>query len=323
MQPTAAQATTSERRRLDPQLRETLRQLRGGVRGRFFARKLAACLALTGGAGWLALQHELWLRVAGIVLLGCMFAHAAELQHETLHNLAYRSKRANKLAGIALGLPMLVSFTAYRVAHLRHHRDLGTPANREFFDYGNQYGDGGRRSPVKVVLAWLVRFSMIYHYGQFAANLARSLAGRDIPGETAHTSRSIRREYLITLAFLVSLALISVASGELVIVWLWLLPLLLVAAPLHALIELPEHYRCDTLDRSPLVNSRTIRSNRMATWFTNGNNFHVEHHLAPNLPIDQLPGLHRAVRDRLRYFHSGYTSYFRALIRGAAPGDGE
>jgi fatty acid desaturase len=317
VQPTAAQATTPERRWPDPEIRDTLRQLRSGVHGRFFTRKLAACVVLTGGGVWLALQPALWLRVGGIVLLGCMFAHAAELQHEALHNLAYRGKRANKVVGIALGVPMLVSFTAYRVAHLRHHRDLGTPKNREFFDYGNQYGGDGRQPPPRVALTWLVRFSMVHHYGQFAANVARSLVGKDIPGENPHNSRAIRHEYLITVGFLLSLVLISVATVQPVIVWLWLLPMLLVAAPLHALIELPEHYRCETLDRSPFVNSRTIRSNRIATWFTNGNNFHVEHHLAPNLPIDQLPSLHLAVRDRLRYFHTGYLSYFGALLKGA------
>ena len=52
------------------------------------------------------------------------------------------------------------------------------------------------------------------------------------------------------------------------------------------------------------------------TWFTNGNNFHVEHHLMPNLPIERLPDLHSEVRERLRYLEPGYVHYFRQLIRG-------
>jgi fatty acid desaturase len=52
------------------------------------------------------------------------------------------------------------------------------------------------------------------------------------------------------------------------------------------------------------------------TWFTNGNNYHVEHHLMPNLPIERLADLHAEVRDQLLYYQPGYLKYFRDLIRG-------
>jgi len=78
---------------------------------------------------------------------------------------------------------------------------------------------------------------------------------------------------------------------------------------------LPEHHRCDALDQNIFVNTRTIRSNWLATWFTNGNNYHVEHHLMPNMPIERLPELHACVRGQIRNFHPTYISYFRSLLR--------
>lgn len=317
MRPPGSRTTAPDSPQADDagEVRKLLKELRSEVRGRVFTGKLVLWLALTSAGILLALQGAWWARVVGVVLSGCMFAHAAELQHEALHNLAYRNRRLNRVVGVVLGLPMLISFTAYQVTHLRHHRDLGTPENREFFDYGNQYGTSGQRSRLGSIASWCVRFSMVHHYAQFARTLGRSVLGRDIEGERPTTSRRIRREHLVMFAALLALAVLSILLDRAVVVWAWLLPLVLVAAPVHSLIELPEHYRCETLNRSPFVNTRTIRSNRVMTWFTNGNNFHVEHHLMPNLPIQRLPELHTAVQDRLRYFHPSYRDYFSKLIR--------
>ncbi|MFD9903059.1 fatty acid desaturase family protein [Streptomyces sp. NPDC059063] len=298
------------------EIRAALKHLRTEPRGWVFSLKFALCALLTAIGVLVVLQPEWWWRATGIVLIGAMFAHAAELQHETLHNLAYRSRRANAVTGIILGLPMLISFAAYKAAHMRHHRDLGTPMNREFFDYGDQYGTA-ERSKFRTAVDWTVRFTMAHHYALFAANLGRSLLGREFEGESVRVSRRIRRDHFLALGALLALSALSWSLDSAVVVWVWLLPLALVAGPVHAFIELPEHYGCETLNRDPFANTRTIRSNRVLTWFTNGNNFHVEHHLMPHLPLERLPALHSEVQDRIRYFNRGYLDYFGKLLRGA------
>lgn len=294
-------------------IRRSLRHLRSGVSNRVFAAKLLLCCVFIGGGAALAIRHELWERIAGVVLLGCMFAHASELQHQTLHGLGFRGRRANTAAGIALGVPMLVSFAAYRAAHLRHHRDLGTPWNQEFFDYGDQYGADGEGPGLRRLLGWLARFAMIYFWRGFAENVVRTLRGKNFEGESVTTSRRIRRDYYIILAVIAGMVGLSVAVNPLLIVWTWLAPLVLVTAPVHAAIELPEHFRCETSTEDPFANTRTIRSNRLMMWFTNGNNFHVEHHLVPNMPIERLPAVHREVRSHLQFFNPTYLDFFLSL----------
>ncbi|MEI5100725.1 GNAT family N-acetyltransferase [Streptomyces sp. PmtG] len=296
------------------ELRAALKHLRTEPRGWVFSLKLALCATLTAIGVVAVVQPEWWWRATGVVLIGCMLAHAAELQHETLHNLAYRSRRANTVTGVILGLPMLISFAAYKAAHMRHHRDLGTPMNREFFDYGDQYGTE-RRSTFRRGVDWAVRFTMVHHYALFVANLGRSLAGREFSGESVRVSRRIRRDHFLALGALLGLGGLSLALGSALVLWVWLIPLVLVAGPVHALIELPEHHGCETLNRDPFANTRTIRSNRLLTWFTNGNNYHVEHHLMPNLPLERLPVLHSEVHDRIQYFHRGYIAYFSTFVR--------
>jgi fatty acid desaturase len=316
MEPIPAQDSVQDRPLGRPEVRATVKHLRTEVNDGVFLLKLGVCAALAALGAFLALQPPLGERIAGVAVLGCVFAHAAELQHQTLHGLGLRNRRANAAIGVVLGVPMLISFAAYRATHLRHHRDLGTAANREFFDYGEQYGSRSPRSKPANALLWLLRFSMVRHYASFAAGLLRALRGRELPGETASTSRRIHRDHLVILATVLAVAGWSAAAGSPVLLWIWALPLLVVAGPVHAAIELPEHFRCETLSRDPFANTRTIRSNRLMTWFTNGNNFHVEHHLMPNLPIERLPDLHGEVRDRLRYVEAGYYRYFRNLIQG-------
>lgn len=299
-----------------PQVRQTVKHLRTEIVGTVFVLKLVLCAAIAALGAFLALGEPIAARIVGTILLGLMFAHAAELQHQALHGLGLRNRSMNAASGIILGIPMLISFSAYRATHLRHHRDLGTPANREFFDYGDQYGQRADRSKAAVAFSWALRFSMLRHYLAFGGSALRAVRRKDFDGETASTSRRIRRDHYVILATLAAAIAWSAAAGSLAVVWVWLIPLVLVAGPVHAAIELPEHFRCETLNEDPFANTRTIRSNRLMSWFTNGNNFHVEHHLMPNLPIERLPDLHAEVRGRLIHYQPGYFKYFRDLIRG-------
>ncbi len=294
--------------------------LRRAADGRAFTMKLTALSTLTGFGMFLTLTHLLWARLLGTLLVGVMFAHALELQHETLHGIAFRSRRRNVAAGVLLGAPMLVSFAAYQAAHLRHHRDLGTPNNKEFFDYGDQYGTEPG-SALRRAGRWVYRFSMVAHYRQFLICAARVVGGRPLPGQSPVTERRVKRDHFVILTLLLAVTVVSVASHSLAVVWAWLLPLAVVAAPAHALIELPEHFRCDTGTPDVLANSRTIRSNRFMAWLTNTNNFHVEHHLVPDLPFSHLAKLHGVLAPHARHVQPTYHAFFRGLLAGDRRGD--
>jgi len=248
--------------------------------------------------------------ILGTLVVGAMFAHGVELQHQTLHYTAFRSRRLTEIVGVILGLPMLVSFAAYQASHMRHHRDLGTEANTEFFNYGDQYG-AGTLSAVKAAL-W--RFTMIAHYGNAVLAIYRALLGRPFPGERANIGRKMRRDYLIMLAAFGLLIVICLLTHRPTALRLWLLPLLLVAGPLHALVEMPEHYQCNTNSREVFENTRTIRANGFLTWFTNGNNFHVEHHLLPNLGVERLQELHERIAPDIAHLHTTYYAFFREAL---------
>src|SRR3989338_1170387 len=105
------------------------------IKSYVFVLKLAALVGLSVTGFLLASTSNGLSSVFGIVLLGAMFAHAVELQHQCLHYTAFQSRGMNRIIGILLGLPMLTSFHAYRRSHLDHHRNLGTPGDTPFFNY--------------------------------------------------------------------------------------------------------------------------------------------------------------------------------------------
>lgn len=275
-----------------------------------FGMKLFIYLVCIAYGVALALSSFLVCKVLGIFMLGALFAHGVELQHQVLHNQGFRNRTLNEAVGVLLGIPMLVSYAGYQASHLRHHRLLGTPENKEFFDYGDQYG----LSRIGTVLLWAKRFLMPAHHASFLKNLFRALTGQAIPGEDISVSKRICRDHLIMAGSIGLLVALSILTAPLLIALVWVVPLVLVAAPIHALIEMPEHYQCDVTSTNTFSNTRTIKSNAVMTWFTNGNNFHVEHHYMPGLPIDRLHDLHSVIAKDIPHYYDSYRDFYYDLL---------
>jgi fatty acid desaturase len=280
---------------------------------RVFLGKLIILGILAAAGVTLALQAQLIPVVLGVVLLGAMFTHAVELQHQCLHHSAFRRAGSHRLVGFPLGVPLLVIYSHYRTRHLQHHRNLGTENDTEFFGFDTR---------AEITVPHLLRG--LFDYGRIVVVLSetcRAVSGRwhyergDVP-QRVH--RQIVTEHVIVGALVVGAVAAALAGYWQYPLRLWLLPLL-VAVPMHFLVELPEHILCDTDTTDVLRNTRTIRGSRLSTWFTNGNNLHVEHHAAMNVPINRLPARHPEVAERAKHVQRNYLSFYRLLwkaVRG-------
>ncbi len=282
-----------------------------------FALKFVFYAALLWLGGELVMSAALWKEVTGVILLGAIFAHGVELQHQVRHAQGFRNGYLNDMVGVVLGLPMLVSYADYKSSHLHHHKYLGTPENREFFDYGDQYGSLTLRS----VSGLITRLFMFQHYFRFVKNVAIVFSRRQYPNSSPNVSKQIVRDYLVMLSMIIIFAVITYFFGWKPVLMLWILPMSLIAAPVHALIEMPEHFRCDLESTDCFANTRTIKSNAFMNWFTNGNNYHVEHHLMPGLPIDRLYELHAKIHSRYKYYNVSYREFYFNLLHFRARGE--
>lgn len=274
-----------------------------------FTGKLLVLAALITGGAILAVQASWTLAACGVALLAAAYTHAVELQHQCLHHSAFRNSRMHRLAGVPLGAPLLVSYSHYRVRHLQHHRFLGTPDDTEFFGFDT-------RKPLTIGALAKGMFDL----GRIAnvlRDIARCLTGRwqyDMGQIAPKSRRAIISEYRWFGIALVLLAAFSALGGGPLVLRLWLVPFV-VAMPLHFLVELPEHILCDTSSIDVLRNTRSITGSWITTWFTNGNNLHIEHHAAMNVPINRLRERHGDVQEYAVNVQRTYLEFFAIVLR--------
>ncbi|MDQ4042068.1 MAG: fatty acid desaturase [Actinomycetota bacterium] len=263
-------------------------------------------------AGWVAIAMNLHLAVsaAAVVVIGLMYAHLVELQHECLHEHAFRGRQTNRIFGFLCGMFMFSSFSHYKYEHLRHHALLGRDENKEFFNYRFNRLD----SPLGFVRgAW--------HLGRYAdvmRHVARSLTGRPIEGvKRPTTNRRIKTEYRLFVALFAGAVAFTALTGDTLLLWAWLLPLLLVAEPMHFLIELPEHFGLNTQhDPSVLTNTRTVKAGPFLEWFTNGNNLHTTHHAHPGVPMENVPLLSVQILPHFEVVEDSYWTFYKKVVKG-------
>jgi fatty acid desaturase len=271
------------------------------------ALRVAILVALLAVGALLATAGNIVATAIGILLIGAMFAHALEIQHHCLHFSAFKSRRTNKIVGILLGLPTLTSFHAYRRSHLEHHRNLGTSADTPFFTYRFV-----AQPSISSLMYDLLGISHI------KASIAAILGNGDsrliaLPLGEEPSNDSEKFDYAMMGFLMVCACLTAMVLGPVIVLKLWILPFLLVAQPIHFLVELPEHIGCDEGTTDALRNTRTIIGSGFSRWFTNYNNMHVEHHFEPTLSMDQMPEVFAAISGQHKYIKQTYWEFYRSL----------
>jgi fatty acid desaturase len=282
----------------------------------FLSRFILYLALVVGLSAVILLSGSRLLAFLAMALLGLVYAHGVELQHQALHNTAFPSKFWNRVVGFFLGLPLLVSFSDYQYSHLRHHRLLGTEDDREFFNYGY-----GRLTTLKPLLAHLM---MLQHYRDVSVFIARALLGRTKPDTKPEAAVKIRTEYQWMGIFILAAIAWSAAFRSLALFEIWFVPLLF-GIPTHALIELPEHWGRDHGTLDVRANTRTIRTGPFGYWYTNGNNYHIEHHWLPSVPNDKLAYLHSQIDQEIEVdtYPAFFKRFFTELYRNTFTSKGQ
>jgi fatty acid desaturase len=249
---------------------------------------LAAIGMLVGG----------YVRPVGIAITAIALNTFPLLMHEGMHGVLFTNRRWNWIASVLLGATFLMSFTAYRVLHLRHHRYLGDPRDPD--DYHNY-----SRSRHMV---WFLHFVRLSCGSLLYVFLIPALAMK-------YGSRSQRRlvcvEYTILLG-IYSLLLRVFPLRELFLTWI--VPLLVVGT-LVAIRGFTQHGITEASD--PYLASRTMLPNRVLQFFLINENYHLEHHLFPEVPSYHLAELHQTIWPKLPRAVAGksYLAFLAAFLR--------
>ena len=259
-----------------------------------------------------ALGTMLWGHVAllSILITGVAVAQFSSLQHEALHGHPTRHALLNE----ALVFPSLAVFIPYRrfqQTHLQHHHD---PALTDPYD-----------DPESNYLDPAV-WPYLPHWVQLALRMNNTLLGRIGLGPFIGTyiffAKDVAKFRQGDPAIRTAWVLNLIGLGP-VLIWLhWVdMPLLAYVLAVYvgfALLKIRtflEHRAHDAARaRTVVVEDR----GPLALLFLN-NNFHVVHHMHPNVPWYKLPALYALRREHyLRrndgYVYQSYTEVFRRYL---------
>ena len=173
-----------------------------------------------------------------------------------------------------------MSFTAYQVMHLRHHKYLGDPRDPD--DYHNYTNSQ--------LVVWIMHFTRLVLGPLLYIFLIPIFA---IKYESSTERRRIFAEYALLLSFYASLL---IAVPGYILFWAWIAPLLIVGF-MTSIRGFTQHGLTDAHD--PYLASRSIYPNRVITFFLLNENLHLEHHLFPEIPSYNLQALNELISDRL------------------------
>lgn len=256
-----------------------------------------------GGAGLAAAGWGGWVSLAlGILLMGVAMNSLGILIHEGLHGLLARSRAANHFWSFLCGVPLLMSASAYRTTHTDHHFEFGRR-----LDYGTY-----RQHLGKPVLVWSAYLLQLF-FGSILYILLIPVLG--MRGSTLRVKLMIGVELALIAGFVVWLALTFPFQSLLIY---WLAPAVVMMA-LTNVRGLASHALGDVEDI--YLSSRTIRSSALVRFLFLHENYHLEHHLFPQVPSYHLQRAHELMWGRLprALYAPSYLQFlgefFRSLFR--------
>ncbi|HEY2015253.1 MAG TPA: fatty acid desaturase [Bryobacteraceae bacterium] len=266
------------------------------------AAEFAVFVSLAAMGFWLSIEARSLastpLLAAGILLTAAALNSFPLLMHEGMHGVLLRDRRWNWLVSVLLGSTFLMSFTSYRVMHIRHHRYLGDARDPD--DYHN-YSRSRR-------MVWFLHFVRLTVGPLLYLVLIPVLA---LKHGSAAQRKAILAEYAILFAIYSSLVR-RFPVRELFLVWF--VPLLLLGVFI-AIRGFTQHGITDASD--PYLASRTMLPNPVIAFFLLNENYHLEHHLFPEVPSYHLARLHELIWPKLPRAVAGksYLAFLAAFLK--------
>jgi fatty acid desaturase len=266
-------------------------------------------LVVTSGAlAWQSLG-TLWC-VPAFLLYGTIYAFAEAMEHELRHRTPFKSEWLNE------SVHWLICFMTWREqiysrwSHAQHHTythlTATIPADVEI---------AVRRPPSYLKLATdFLRVSHgIHHLGNIVLHslgiVSKSAKAVVPPSEY----RAMCRNSRIILVMYVAVAAWAVAAHSGLPVVFLLLPRSY-GAWLHELLAITQHTGLRENELDHRFSTRTIKLNRPLQFLYWNMNYHVEHHMFPNVPFHALPKLREAIEADLAPAYEGLFSAWGEIL---------
>lgn len=239
-------------------------------------------------------------QIIGTMMVAVALNAFVLLLHEGMHGVLLPGSMANRWLSVLLGATTAIGFTSYQVMHQRHHRYLGHPEDPD--EYQNYSG-----RPRVLLLMHLLRLAVGSLFYLFLIPVLSFRYGTPVE------RRRIVSEYLVLVVLYITLfCLVPLA----VLLQVWLIPVVITGWMVN-IRGFTQHSLSDVTD--PFLASRNVRTNRCVEFLMLNENYHLEHHLFPEIPSHHLPRLHCLLESRLPRVNevSGYLPFVVGFARQA------
>ncbi|WP_416137796.1 fatty acid desaturase [Halomonas sp. HK25] len=255
---------------------------------------LAKDYLIIGSCITLCLKVSWWFYPLAWLVIGSRQRGLANLLHSASHNTLARNRYWNLIAGTVLsGYLVGQKYVLYCYTHVtQHHGHLGDPIHDPDFQQHLAAGLYEKQTKAKFLWAYVVKALLGMKVPQYLRYVYRDRFMGQVPARYNNRIISHRTDtWLFTLIWVALLAA-SLLFG--VFHWLivfWLVPLVTSSMIVGWFIEMAEHFPLVRESRDRLYMTRNRNGNRFERFLTgvHHDNYHLEHHLNPNVPMWHLP----------------------------------
>jgi fatty acid desaturase len=268
-------------------------------------------LALVAASGALAYQSlgTAWVLPA-FLFYGTIFAFAEAASHELDHGTPFRSRWLNEVGAWIACFMMWREPVFGRYKHARHHTYtsiIGRDPEGAGFRSANLFDQA-------LEMAIRYRHARL-HMGATIRHAFGVISERDRDFYCIPENEYRRMGWNSRLLLLAYMAVIawSAAAGS----WLPIVFLLLphsYGAWLHDLCSRAQHDGLATNVKDHRLTTRTMLLGPVLRFLYWNMNYHIEHHLYPNVPFHALPRLHEALKDQLPRPTNGIWGTWREIL---------
>jgi fatty acid desaturase len=282
-------------------------------------------------AGWalFVMVGNSWTALAVAPLVGMTFTQLGFVGHDAGHNQVFRTRRRNRVLGLAVGNALIgLSFGWWVPKHNAHHAhpnelgrdpDIGEGAALAWSD-----APENGRDPVA---SWLARWQaplffplmLLRSGGMHVLGIQRLCRRRDHAAAAEACLLMLHAALYLTVVLWVlsplkALAFIVVQQA------VFSLYLGISFAPNHKGMPIIEPATAADFARRQVVTARNIRGGRLVTFLLGGLNYQIEHHLFPSMPRPNLRRVQGLVQDfcktaDLGYSEESFAGSFRQIIQ--------
>ena len=260
---------------------------------------LALLVAMT-----FALRVSLWLSLLLVVPASAFLIRTFIVFHDCTHGSFMRSRRANDVLGVALGLLVWLPYRGWQHEHAVHHATAGDLDRRGVGDIATLTVSEYQALPARRRIAYRLFRNPFVMFG-FGWLLVLVLKPRFVP---RGAKRRVRNSVLATnlaLALIVAAVCLAIGWRDYLLVQV---PVFFVAGAIGIWLFYVQHQFEDTYwqahadwryDHAALEGSSYLRLPGVLRFFTGNIGFHHVHHLSVGIPNYNLQAAHNE-NDHLR-----------------------